>query len=84
LLEYIYPEISLVKWGSKLEARMRQPHTLGSLFENGGSFKKCVAWMDSACFRTKNKVNIAIRRIGEQFFFKTGRNSSKKSGFKLN
>jgi hypothetical protein len=69
LLEYIYPEMSLVKWDSKLEARIRQLHTLGSLFEKGGCFKKCVAWRDSPCFRTKNKVNIAICRIGEQFFF---------------
>jgi len=60
LLEYIYPEMSLVKWDSKLEAHKRQLHTLGSLFEKGGCFKKCVAWRGSPSFRTKNTVNIAI------------------------
>lgn len=60
LLEYIYPEMSLVKWDSKLETHMRQLHTLGSLFEKGGRLKKCDAWRDSPCFRTKNTVNIAI------------------------
>jgi hypothetical protein len=70
LLEYIYPEMSLVKWDSKLETHMRQLHTLGSLFEKGGCFKKCVVWRDSPCFRTKNKVDIAKLRIGEQVFLK--------------